>query len=228
MVIMNDARALPCPLPWRGPDGTPNPVKRTTGTATITEVDGVAGLLIPTRQPSRAAGIVLVVVGLVLGGLAALLFVLGGVALGFGGGVLGLLGLLLLLAGAFSLRGKPKKVGIVLTPGDVVLTWLRPVVRVPWDAISEVRPLAVRLGKARTSASRHYVGLIAKDVPVADRVRALAAKFGKDVTCVIAMGMMNIDQLVVLTILRYYRDNPDARAELGGPDAVRRVAGLGG
>ncbi|SDH46601.1 hypothetical protein SAMN05192558_102191 [Actinokineospora alba] len=219
-----DDRSLPCPRPWRAADGSPQPSGTPTGAATAATFDGVPGLLIPARQARVAAGVVLIIVGLGLGGLSALLIIRGGVGPTLGAVVLGILGVLLLLAGFFALKRKQRMVGILLTPDHVALTWVHPVVRLPWHDITEIRPLSLRIGRSKTAPTQNYLGLITTDAAAADtRMRKVAAKFGRDVACAVPMRTMDIDQLVVLHSLRFYLENPDARAELSGDDAVRRV-----
>ncbi|MGH3863734.1 hypothetical protein [Actinokineospora sp.] len=219
-----DDRSLPCPRPWLAADGTAQPSGTPSGAACAATVDGVAGLLIPARQARIAAGIVLIIVGLGLGGLAALLIIRGGVGPTVGAVVLGILAALLLAAGFFALKRKQRIVGILLTPDHIALTWVHPVVRVPWQGITEIRPLSLRIGRSRTGPSQNYLGVVSTEAASADtRMRKVAAKFGRDVACAVPMRNMGIDQLVVLHTLRFYLDNPDARAELSGEDAVRRV-----
>ncbi|MBC6448988.1 hypothetical protein [Actinokineospora xionganensis] len=184
--------------------------------------DGVTGLLIPARQARVAAGIILIIFGLGLGGLAALLIIRGGVGPTVGAVVLGILGVLLLAAGFFALKRKQRMVGILLTPDHIALTWVHPVVRLPWQDLTEVRPLSLRIGRSRTGPTQNYLGLISA-VAADTRMRKVAAKFGRDVACAVPMRSMDLDQLVVLHTLQFYLDNPDARAELSGEDAVRRV-----
>jgi hypothetical protein len=194
------------------------------GLVATVEEDGGQGLLLPSRQARVAAGVLLVVVGLALGGLTAYLIIHGGVPATLGGVVLGVLGLLLIAAGVFALRRKPRTTGILLTPEHLVINWVHPAVRVPWDDITEIRPLGMRIGRANTGPSHNYIGVVSRESDAANtRMRKLAAKFGKDVTCALPMRSLDIDQLVVLHTLAFYLDNPDARAELGGQDAVRRV-----
>ncbi|MGX7824724.1 hypothetical protein ACTG9Q_06500 [Actinokineospora sp. 24-640] len=216
--------ALPCPKLWRSPDGTPRQDAVPTGTPCTAAIDGETGLLLPTKATSRKAAYVLVGVGAALAVLSGLL-VTGSAVIGVVGGVvLGLLGVLLIAAGLFALRKRPAATGFVLTPTAVVLTWSRPVVRLPWDGITEVRPLSLRLGRAPESASRNYIGLCTRErLAVGERMTKLARRFGPDVACAVPVASVNVDQLVVLHTLAYYRDHPEARAELAGEDAVVRV-----
>lgn len=219
-----DDRSLPCPQPWRAADGSAQPSGMPTGAAAAARFDGVPGLLIPARQARVAAGVVLILVGLALGGLAALLIMRGGVGPTVGAVVLGILGVLLLAAGFFALKRKQRTVGILLTPDHIALTWVHPVVRLDWQDITEIRPLSLRIGRSRTGPTQNYLGIICTNARAADtRMRKVAAKFGPDVACAVPMRSMNLDQLVVLHTLRFYLENPDARAELAGDDAVRRV-----
>ncbi|GAA3054447.1 hypothetical protein [Actinokineospora globicatena] len=221
---MDRVHALPCPQPWRKTDGSPNPAGAPTGAAATVETDGAAGLLLPTRPATVAAGVVLVLIGLALAVPGGLLIAGGGGLAVFAGVVLGLLGLLLLAAGVFALTRKQGDSGIVLTPEHVVLTWVRPVVRVPWTTITEVRPLALRVGRTKGALSQNYLGLAARDHDVTgDRMRKVAVRFGPDLVCAVPMRTLNLDQLVVLHALRFYLANPQHRAELAGEDAVRRV-----
>ncbi|MGW5051982.1 hypothetical protein [Actinokineospora sp. NPDC004072] len=182
------------------------------------------GLLLPSRRTSRTAAFVLVGVGVGLAALSGFLVTAQPVIAVVGGVVLGLLGVLLIAAGLFALKHRPVSTGLVLTPEAVVLTWLRPAVRLPWDAISEVRPLAVRLGRSPEAPSRNYLGLASRSkVDVGERMRKVAVRFGPDVACAVAVGSLDVDQLVVLHTLAYYRDHPEARAELAGDAAVLRV-----
>ncbi|WP_139190568.1 hypothetical protein [Actinokineospora iranica] len=223
---MDNAAAppLPCPQPWRTPDGAPNAGKTPTGSARIVDADGAPGLLLPSRPTTVAAGVLLIVVGACFAVLGGLLIAGESVIGAVGGVVLGLLGVLLLAAGGFALRRKPRAVGIVLTPDHVVLNWLRPVVRLPWTSIIEIRPLALRMGRARTAPTRNYLGVVCREPGVVDeRTRKAAARFGKDLACAVSMRSVDLDQLVVLHTLRFYLDNPPARAELAGEQAVVRV-----
>ncbi|RLK55348.1 hypothetical protein CLV68_4833 [Actinokineospora cianjurensis] len=224
MVIMDRVHALPCPQPWRRTDGSPNPAGVPSGVVATVEAEGAAGLLLPTRPATVAAGVVLVLVGLGLAVPGGLLIAGGGGLAVVGGVVLGLLGLLLLAAGVFALTRKQRDSGIVLTPEHVVLTWVRPVVRVPWASITEVRPLALRVGRSKGALSQNYLGFAARDHDVTgDRMRKVAVKFGPDLVCAVPMRTLDLDQLVVLHALRFYLANPHHRAELTGDDAVRRV-----
>lgn len=220
-----DASSLPCPKQWRKPDGTPHREGNPLGSARTVDVDGALGLLLPSRQTARAAAVVLILVGAGLAALSGLLLAGDGVIAVLGGVVLGLLGVLLLAAGLFALvRSRSRKVGIVLTPDHVVLNWVRPAVRLPWDGVREIRPLVLRMGRSGASPTRHYVGVVADDPAlVGPRMRKVGARFGPDVACAVAMSSVDVDQLVVLHTLRFYRDNPDARAELAGEAAVVRV-----
>ncbi|GLW95895.1 hypothetical protein [Actinokineospora globicatena] len=221
---MDRVHALPCPQPWRKTDGSPNPAGAPTGAAATVETEGAAGLLLPTRPATVAAGVVLVLIGLALAVPGGLLIAGGGGLAVFAGVVLGLLGLLLLAAGVFALTRKQGDSGIVLTPEHVVLTWVRPVVRVPWTTITEVRPLALRVGRTKGALSQNYLGLAARDHDVTgDRMRKVAVRFGPDLVCAVPMRTLDLDQLVVLHALRFYLANPQHRAELAGEDAVRRV-----
>ncbi|WP_157440601.1 hypothetical protein [Actinokineospora inagensis] len=211
--------ALPCPQPWRNAAGTANPA----GAPATVEADGVPGLLLPSRTKTVAAGVILLVVGLVFGTLGGLLIAGGTLLVGIGGGILGVLGVMLAAAGVFALTRKQRAVGIVLTQEHIVLNWVRPAVRLPWATITEVRPLALRAGQS--SPSRSYLGLAARDLSHAtEGMRRLAVKFGPDLACAVQMTTMDVDQLLVLHTLRYYLANPGARAELTGEEAVRRVA----
>ncbi|CRK58986.1 hypothetical protein [Alloactinosynnema sp. L-07] len=221
---MDSDRALSCPQPWRAPDGTVHSSGVPDGKVATVEEEGGGGLLLPSRQARVAAGVVLVILGLVFGGLAAFLIVRGGMPTSLGGGVLGVLALLLLAAGVFALRRKPRTTGILLTPDHVVINWVHPAVRLAWDDITEIRPLGLRIGRANTGLSHNYVGVVSRQSDAANvRMRKVAARFGKDVTCALPMRSLDVDQLVVLHTLTFYLDNPDSRAELAGPDAVRRV-----
>ncbi|WP_189213515.1 MULTISPECIES: hypothetical protein [Actinokineospora] len=217
-------RTLPCPKPWRRPDGTPRQDTIPTGAACTVAVDGETGLLLPSRGTSRTAAFVLVGVGLALAVLSGFLVTASPVIAVAGGVVLGLLGVLLIAAGLFALKHRPVATGFMLTPDAVVLTWLRPVVRLPWDVISEIRPLALRMGRSPDAPSRNYLGLVSRGKPdVGERMRKVAVRFGPDVACAVPVGSLNVDQLVVLHTLEFYRDHPEARAELAGDAAVLRV-----
>ncbi|WP_436501926.1 hypothetical protein [Actinokineospora sp. HUAS TT18] len=221
---MDSDRALSCPQPWRAPDGTVHSSGVPGGQVSTVAEDGGGGLLLPSRQARVAAGVLLVVAGLALGGVTALLIVFGGVIAMFGAVVFGILGLLLLAAGVFALRRKPRTTGVLLTPEHVVINWVHPAVRVPWSDISEIRPLCLRIGRANTGPSQNFVGVVSHNSETMNtRMRKAAEKFGKDVACALPMRSLDVDQLVVLHTLTFYLDNPDARAELAGPDAVRRV-----
>ncbi|WP_146108410.1 hypothetical protein V5P93_001604 [Actinokineospora auranticolor] len=222
---MDRAETLPCPQPWRRADGTPNPAGSPAGDALTVAADGSPGLLLPSRPATIAAAVVLIVAGLVLGGSAALLIVNGGGLAATAGVVLALLGLLLLAAGVFALTRKQREVGIVLTPDHVVLNWVRPEVRLPWEAITEFRPVSLRLGRSGNANRQNYLGVAAHHhhVEVDSRMRKVAVRFGPDLVCAVPMRTVDLDQLVVLHTLRFYLDNPGHRAELAGGDAVARV-----
>ncbi|WP_156893231.1 hypothetical protein [Actinokineospora enzanensis] len=221
---MDRAPLLPCPHPWRRTDGSPQESGKPAGNALTVDSEGAAGLLLPTRPTTIAAGVVLIVVGLGLMVPGGLLIASGHLMLGIAGGVLGLLGLLFLAAGIFALTRKQREVGIVLTPDHVVLNWARPSVRLPWTSITEIRPVSLRMGRGRGAPSQNYLGVAAHGQgEVNDRMRKLAVRFGPDLVCAVSMRTVDLDQLVVLHTLRFYLDNPRARAELSGPDAVERV-----
>ena len=221
---METMESLPCPKVWRRPDGTPRQDSVPRGAACTVVVGGESGLLLPSRRTSRTAAFVLVGVGVVLAALSGFL-VTGDAVIGVVGGVvLGLLGVLLIAAGLFALKHRPAATGLVLTPEGIALSWLRPAVRLPWEAISEIRPLALRMGRGPEAPSRNYLGVVANGRPdVGERMRKVATRFGPDVACAVQVGTLDVDQLVVLHTLMYYRDHPDARAELGGDAAVLRV-----
>ncbi|MCP2269904.1 hypothetical protein [Actinokineospora diospyrosa] len=221
---MDRAHALPCPQPWRTTDGSPNPAGAPGGAATSVLTEGATGLLLPTRPTTLAAGVVLVLVGLLLAVPGGLLIAFGATLAVVAGVVLGLLGVLLLAAGVFALTRKQRDNGIVLTPEHVLLTWVRPVVQVPWSTITEVRPLSLRMGRAKTAPSQNYLGIAARDHAVTgERMRKVAVRFGPDLVAAVPMRTLDLDQLVVLHALRYYHANPHARTELTGADAVRRI-----
>jgi hypothetical protein len=222
-VSMDDDRVLSCPQPWRAADGSPRPSGTPTGAPVTVDDEAGTGLLLPSRQVRVAAGVILIVIGAGLG-VAGGLMITHGVAATLGGVVLGVLGLLLLAAGAFSLRRKHHTTGILLTPEQVVLNWVHPAIRLPWQDITEIRPLGLRVGRARTSLSHNYLGVVTRDHDSGNvRMRKVASKFGKDLACALPMRTIDVDQLVVLHTVTFYLDNPDARAELAGPDAVLRV-----
>ncbi|MBM7772664.1 hypothetical protein JOD54_002868 [Actinokineospora baliensis] len=221
---MDRARTLPCPQPWRTTDGSANPAGSPSGAAASVSTEGADGLLLPTRPATLAAGVVLIVVGLLFAVPGGLLIAFGATLAVVAGVVLGLFGVLLFAAGVFALTRKQRDSGIVLTPEHVLLTWVRPVVRVPWATITEVRPLSLRMGRSKTALSQNYLGIAARDHGVTgDRMRKVAVRFGPDLVAAVPMRTLDLDQLVVLHALRYYHANPHARAELTGADAVRRV-----
>lgn len=221
---MDAMESLPCPKVWRRPDGTPRQDSTPRGAVCTVVQDGVSGLLLPTRATSKAAVYVLLGVGIALAVLSGFL-VTGTAAIGVVGGVvLGLLGVLLIAAGLFARKHRPVATGLVLTPDAIALTWLRPAVRLPWDEISEFRPLSLRMGRSPDAPRRNYLGLVCTTKPnVGERMRKVAVRFGPDVACAVPVGSIDIDQLVLLHALAYYRDNPDARSELAGDAAVLRV-----
>ncbi|WP_285508294.1 hypothetical protein [Actinokineospora sp. NBRC 105648] len=218
------AASLPCPQPWRRTDGTPNPAGTPSGAVAVVRTDDAAGVLLPSRPAAVAAGVVLVLVGLAMAVPGGLLIAGGPTLAVVAGVVLGLLGLLLLAAGVFALTRKQRDVGILLTPEHVVLNWVRPAVRVPWGSITEIRPLALRMGRKRGALSQNYLGVAAHEhSEEAERMRKVATRFGPDLLCAVSMRTVNVDQLVVLHTLRYYLANPSARTELAGEDAVQRI-----
>ncbi|GAA4415355.1 hypothetical protein ACFQV2_30565 [Actinokineospora soli] len=221
---MDAMETLPCPKVWRRPDGTPRQESTPSGMVCTVAAHGETGLLFPSRGTRRAAAFVLVGVGLVLALLSGFLVTAEPVIAVVGGVVLGLLGVLLIAAGLFALRHRPLTTGLLMTPEGVALTWLRPAVRLGWDDIHEIRPLVLRMGRSAQAPSRHYVGVVSRGKPdVGERMRKVAVRFGPDVACAVPVGSLDVDQLVVLHTLAYYRDHPEARAELAGDAAVLRV-----
>ena len=224
---MDAMETLPCPQVWRRPDGTPRQDSVPTGAVCTVATASETGLLFPTKGTRRAAAFVLVGVGVVLALLSGFLVTADPVIAVVGGVVLGLLGVLLIAAGLFALRHRPLTTGLLLTPDGLSLTWLRPVVRLPWDAVHEIRPLTLRMGRSADAPSRNYLGVVSRGKPdVGDRMRKIALRFGPDVACAVPVGTLDVDQLVVLHTLAYYRDHPEARAELAGDAAVLRVREL--
>lgn len=221
---MERMESLPCPKVWRRPDGTPRQETSPRGVVCTVAQDGESGLLLPAKATSKNAVYMLLGVGIVLAVLSGFL-VTGTAVIGVVGGVvLGLLGVLLIAAGLFALKHRPSASGVVLTPDGVALTWLRPAVRLPWDEISEIRPLSLRMGRSPDAPSRNYLGVVSRGkLDVGERMRRVAVRFGPDVACAVPVGSLDVDQLLVLHAIAYYRDNPDARAELLGEDAVLRV-----
>ncbi|OLR91494.1 hypothetical protein [Actinokineospora bangkokensis] len=214
------------PPAWRKPDGTANPGGDPTGRARQAEIGGETGLLLPTRQAGAGAGIGLLVLGALLVVGAVFLVLSENTLVAVGGWVLGLLGALFVAAGVFALRGGTRAVGVLLTPEHVVLNWSPPPVKVPWSQVREVRPVAIRFGRANTRPTANYLGVATVTEGVAGgRHRSLAARFSRDLSAAVPMRLMLVDQLVVLRAFHHYLAHPDDRAELATPAAVERVHG---
>lgn len=227
MVDTDDAMdRVPCPQPWRKADGTVNPAGDPAGRVLTAEVDGTRGLLLPVRQSTTAAVAVLAVLGVALLVLAAFLFAAGGVVAVIGGVLAVLFGLLVVISCVAALRKPRTAAGLLLTPDGLLLNWATPPVRLPWAQVREVRPVAVRLGRANTSASLNYLGVVTADPDAAgERHRGQAERFGKDLAFALSTRTLLVDQLVALRALTHYLDHPEHRAELGTGAAVTRLHG---
>ncbi|WP_424188898.1 hypothetical protein ACOBQX_11350 [Actinokineospora sp. G85] len=206
--------------PWRDQEPVP------TGRVVSAEVDGKRGLLIPVRQAKTQAGIILLIVGLVFLGLAAW-GLTGGASFGVVAGVAAaLIGLLLFASGVFALRKPKGHNGLLLSPEGMTLAWFPPTVTVPWEQVTDVRPVVLRMGKSKGALVHNYLGVAATPRDAAgSRLRGTAARFAPDLAFVIAMRTVAVDQRLVLKAVRHYHTNPGDRAELGTDAAVTRVHG---
>jgi hypothetical protein len=199
--------------------------------ARTVDVDGERGLLVPTHPPKRATVVAMAVLGLML-----LTFSVAAVVLAVRDGEAGVavvsvvlvaFGLLLVVGAVGAARARrAQDRGLLVLPTAVVLRTGRRGPRLPWEEIAGFRDHWSRPGRKilwTEITDEVDSWLSVEPAPHAswepDPLRAMTGTASPTIKAT----TLAVDPVVVLALLRLYRDRPDLREELGTELAVRRV-----
>lgn len=123
----------------------------------------------------------------------------------------------------FTTRRRPC---LTLTPGAVIVDLGSPLV-IPWTQITEVRATAVVTGIPHPllpPPRQNWLTIgVANRSAVPGAAPRLVRHFGGNTVAGIPATRLLSDPVVLFHTLHYYLDNPEARPELAGPAAIRRI-----
>ncbi|GAB2973305.1 hypothetical protein [Nocardioides montaniterrae] len=192
-----------------------------------------SGLALPLRPLSWQTCVLLGVLGLALVALPAAVALRWSQIEGRAGAVVGstfgaLVGLLLLTGAYAGIRQRLRKDrAILLTADGVVISSDRRPVRVPWHAITAVRPhwTCRRSGHLRSEDIVHNWLTLEADPALVEGHTGVSALAGTP-SPTVDIEALACDPDLVLRVLRFYLENPEERGELRSVVAVDRVRSL--